>query len=87
MEYKLCNRNQCRTYPHEYELMAGFFEDSKKLIDQVVELFNRHDSLRFEHFVTVWKEMSFSLVHTKFGTYNYNLSYITSNFTGKSSNT
>ncbi len=62
MEDTLESRPPSRLFFHEIELMAGFQEDFKSLIEKVVELFKQKRSLRFEHFVAVWKEMSFSLV-------------------------
>ncbi len=46
----------------EPDLMAGFSEDVKNLIDHVVILFEQKESLRFEDFVIVWKDMNFGLV-------------------------
>ncbi len=47
----------------EPDLMSGFSEDVKNLIEQVVKLFEQKESLRFEDFVTVWKDMNFGLVN------------------------
>ena len=73
MEDTLESRPPSRLFFHEIELMAGFQEDFKSLIEKVVELFKQKRSLRFEHFVAVWKEMSFSLV-ILFGLFRLELS-------------
>ena len=43
----------------------GLEEDLKKLTLQTEKLFDEHDGLRFEHFVTVWKDMHFGLVRNR----------------------
>ena len=51
------------TSSQEPDLIGGFSEDVKNLIEQVVILFEQKESLRFEDFVTVWKDMNFGLVN------------------------
>lgn len=49
-------------YKSNQPITSGLVEDINKLLGKVVDLFDEHSTLRFCHFVTVWKDMKFPLI-------------------------